>query len=84
MIIEVTRSFIEVIEEVGFDIRSRIREDQFLENERNGQIIRLYIIANVPLDTKFLCKTKNEIKVCWSFMRSFTSADLGYPLVSHR
>lgn len=52
-----------VFEEVGFDIKDRAFEDQYLERELNGQIVRLYIIENVPIKTKFAAKTKNEIKV---------------------
>lgn len=52
------------MEEVGFDMKDRASEDQYLERELNGQIIRLYIVTHVPLDTKFAPKTKGEIKVC--------------------
>ena len=78
------------MEEVGFDIKDRIHEDEYLQTERNGQIIRLYLITNVPLETKFICKTKNEnqsidsnffhfiiIVICFFVNR------LGYALVSH-
>ncbi len=51
------------MEEVGFDMKDRAFEDQYLERELNGQLVRLYIIKQVPLDTKFAAKTKNEIKV---------------------
>jgi hypothetical protein len=51
------------MEEVGFDMKDRAFEDQYLERELNGQIVRLYIVKQVPRETKFVSKTKNEIKV---------------------
>jgi len=51
------------MEEIGFDIKDRAFENQYLERELNRQLVRLYIIKQVPLDTKFAAKTKNEIKV---------------------
>jgi len=51
------------MEEVGFDMKDRAFDDQYLERDLNGQLIRLYIVKQVPLDTKFAAKTKNEIKV---------------------
>ncbi|CAF1603366.1 unnamed protein product [Rotaria sp. Silwood1] len=62
----------EVMEEVGFDMKDRAFDDQYLERDLNGQLIRLYIIKHVPLDTKFAAKTKNEIKE----MRWFRISDL--------
>lgn len=62
----------EVMEEVGFDMKDRAYDDQYLERDLNGQLIRLYIVKQVPLDTKFAPKTKNEIKE----MRWFRIADL--------
>lgn len=53
----------EVMEEVGFDMKDRAYDDQYLERDLNGQLIRLYIVKQVPLETKFAPKTKNEIKV---------------------
>ena len=56
------------MEEVGFDMKDRAYDDQYLERDLNGQLIRLYIVKHVPLDTKFAPKTKNEIKVkCFLF-----------------
>ena len=51
------------MEEVGFDMKDKAFDDQYLERDLNGQLIRLYIVKQVPLDTKFAAKTKNEIKV---------------------
>ncbi|UJR31585.1 hypothetical protein I4U23_019072 [Adineta vaga] len=62
----------EVMEEVGFDMKDRAFDDQYLERDLNGQLIRLYIVKQVPMDTKFAAKTKNEIKE----MRWFRLADL--------
>ncbi|CAF0774793.1 unnamed protein product [Adineta ricciae] len=62
----------EVMEEVGFDMKDRAYDDQYLERDLNGQLIRLYIVKQVPLDTKFAAKTKNEIKE----MRWFRLSDL--------
>ncbi|CAF0948930.1 unnamed protein product [Didymodactylos carnosus] len=62
----------EVMEEVGFDIKDRASDNTYIERLLNGQLIRLYIIANVPLDTRFCAKTKNEIKD----VRWFRLADL--------
>jgi len=62
----------EVMEEVGFDMKDRAYDDQYLERDLNGQLIRLYIVKHVPLETKFAPKTKNEIKE----MRWFRIADL--------
>ena len=51
------------MEEVGFDMKEKAFDDQYLERDLNGQLIRLYIVKQVPLETKFAPKTKNEIKV---------------------
>ncbi|CAF4408206.1 unnamed protein product, partial [Rotaria magnacalcarata] len=37
----------EVMEEVGFDMKERAFEDQYLERDVNGQLIRLYIVKHV-------------------------------------
>lgn len=54
----------EVLEETGFDISSYIDRDSFLESTINDQLVRLYIIKNVSMDTKFQPKTRCEIKSC--------------------
>ena len=61
---------LQVFEETGFDVSKIINPDVYLENKMNDQVARLYIIENVPLDTKFQPKTRKEIKVhnpkfCW-------------------
>ena len=42
---------------------SMVNKEDYLENRMNEQLTRLYIIKNVPLDTKFQPKTRKEIKV---------------------
>ena len=54
----------EVHEETGFDIRSRINEDEFVDFMLNEQRSRLYIIRDVPMNTKFTPLTRKEIKAC--------------------
>ena len=49
-------------------MKDRAFEDQYLERELNGQLVRLYMVKHVPLDTKFAPKTKNEIKVRRKFL----------------
>ena len=61
------------MEEVGFDMKDRAYDDQYLERDLNGQLIRLYIVKQVPLDTKFAAKTKNEIKVNHSYSHNLIS-----------
>jgi hypothetical protein len=56
---------------VGFDMKVRAFEDQYLERDLNGQLIRLYIVQQVPLDTKFAAKTKNEIKVSFYLIKKY-------------
>lgn len=61
---EVPRNFVlQVFEETGYDVSRLIDKDVYLENKMNDQQTRLYIIENVPLDTKFQPKTRKEIKV---------------------
>lgn len=75
------------MEEVGFDMKDRAYDDQYLERDLNGQLIRLYIVKHVPLETKFAPKTKNEIKVkrqnIFFLMKNFFSSK-GNALVSYR
>ena len=54
----------EVLEETGFDITNYISPDEWLESTINDQLVRLYIIKNIPLITKFRPKTRYEIKAC--------------------
>nr|CAG4639252.1 EOG090X07NG [Daphnia magna] len=62
----------EVLEETGFDISHLISAKEFLETTVNDQLTRLYIVPGVPHDTKFIPRTRNEIRaVQW-----FSVADL--------
>lgn len=54
----------EVLEETGFDISNLIDPNEFLESVINDQLVRLYIVRNVPMSTKFQPKTRCEIKAC--------------------
>ncbi|CAH0553454.1 unnamed protein product [Brassicogethes aeneus] len=58
----------EVLEETGFDISNYIDPNEFLESIINDQLVRLYIVRNVPLNTKFEPKTRCEIKACTWFL----------------
>ncbi|KAL5290680.1 DCP2 family protein [Megaselia abdita] len=54
----------EVYEETGYDITSLIVPTDYIEANINYQTTRLYIVRNVPLDTQFTPRTRNEIKCC--------------------
>lgn len=55
----------EVYEETGFDCSQLINENAFIEGQTsNYQYTRLYIVKNVPAETKFCPRTRNEIKEC--------------------
>ena len=53
----------QVFEETGFDIKNRICKDMYIEQKITDQLVRLYIIPGVSKDTKFLPKTRKEIRV---------------------
>ncbi|XP_060525628.1 m7GpppN-mRNA hydrolase [Cylas formicarius] len=57
----------EVLEETGFDISPFINPEEYLESIVNDQLVRLYIIKNIPLNTEFKPKTRCEIKSCTWF-----------------
>lgn len=59
----------EVYEETGFDCSHLINPNDFVEGQTsNYQYTRLYIVKNVPADTKFAPRTRNEIKDCCWFV----------------
>lgn len=59
----------EVYEETGFDCTHLINPNNFVEGQTsNYQYTRLYIVKNVPIDTKFCPRTRNEIKDCCWFV----------------
>ncbi|XP_046442554.1 m7GpppN-mRNA hydrolase-like [Daphnia pulex] len=62
----------EVLEETGFDISHLISVKEFLETTVNDQLTRLYIIPGVPHETKFIPRTRNEIRA----LQWFPIADL--------
>uniref|UniRef100_A0A1L8DFX5 m7GpppN-mRNA hydrolase n=1 Tax=Nyssomyia neivai TaxID=330878 RepID=A0A1L8DFX5_9DIPT len=57
----------EVFEETGFDISHLIQANDFFESTFNDQFTRLYVVRNVPRDTVFTPRTRNEIKCCMWF-----------------
>ncbi|KAH8296111.1 hypothetical protein KR054_001923 [Drosophila jambulina] len=54
----------EVYEETGFDITDNIDANDYIEAFINYQYTRLYVVRNIPLDTPFAPRTRNEIKCC--------------------
>ncbi|GAB0097434.1 uncharacterized protein DMENIID0001_130710 [Sergentomyia squamirostris] len=54
----------EVFEETGFDCSHLIQPGDYFESTFNDQFTRLYVVCNVPKDTKFIPRTRNEIKCC--------------------
>ncbi|XP_056649094.1 m7GpppN-mRNA hydrolase [Diorhabda carinulata] len=54
----------EVLEETGFDISNHLNPEEYFESTINDQLVRLYIIKNIPMTTKFCPKTRCEIKAC--------------------
>lgn len=55
----------EVLEETGFDCGHLIDWSCYFEGTTsNFHFSRLYIVNNVPMDTKFCPRTRNEIKDC--------------------
>ena len=59
----------EVYEETGFDCTHLVNDKDFVEGQTsNYQYTRLYLVKNVPMDTKFCPRTRNEIKDCAWFV----------------
>ncbi|XP_034659358.1 mRNA-decapping enzyme subunit 2 isoform X2 [Drosophila subobscura] len=54
----------EVYEETGFDITDIIDANDYIEAFINYQYTRLYVVRNVPMETQFAPRTRNEIKCC--------------------
>ncbi|ELU02605.1 hypothetical protein CAPTEDRAFT_229101 [Capitella teleta] len=52
----------EVLEETGFDISDLIDLNEYIDFKMHEQLTRLYLVPNVPLDTQFQPRTRNEIK----------------------
>lgn len=53
-----------MLEETGFDISPLIDKNEFIESIINDQLVRLYVISGIKMDTKFQPRTRNEIKYC--------------------
>jgi hypothetical protein len=54
----------EVMEEIGFDVKDLIRENDYIEHVLRGeQRNRLYIIPGVSEETQFCPQTRKEISV---------------------
>lgn len=49
-----------------------VDKNEYLENQMNDQLTRLYIVPGVPMTTKFQPKTRKEIKVCENVCNSTT------------
>ncbi|XP_075237251.1 m7GpppN-mRNA hydrolase-like [Lycorma delicatula] len=60
----------EVLEETGFDISKMINANDYIESNVNDQLIRLYIVTGISIDTKFQPQTRNEIKAVEWFLLS--------------
>ena len=52
----------EVLEETGYDISDKLVDNEYLQININDQVIRLYIVPNVSIQTKFEPRTRREIK----------------------
>ena len=63
-----TRGFeyLQVLEETGFDISDLIDPNEFVEYKLNEQQSRLYVVQNVPMNSKFMPRTRREIRVSTS------------------
>lgn len=66
---------LQVLEETGFDISDLIDVGEYIDFKMHEQLSRLYLVPNVPMDTKFQPRTRNEIKVR-------TTIVLPYPFAS--
>ena len=53
----------EVYEEKSFAVGDLLNPDNFIELLNENQLIRLYIIENVPHNARFFPRTRKEIKV---------------------
>ncbi|XP_018330776.1 m7GpppN-mRNA hydrolase [Agrilus planipennis] len=54
----------EVLEETGFDISNYIDPDLYFESIINEQLVRLYVIKGISMETEFKPRTRCEIKAC--------------------
>ncbi|XP_078689771.1 m7GpppN-mRNA hydrolase-like isoform X2 [Branchiostoma floridae x Branchiostoma belcheri] len=58
----------EVLEETSFDITPLLDPEAYIEHRMNEQLVRLYIVAGVSMETDFKPKTRKEIK-CLKWFR---------------
>jgi mRNA-decapping enzyme subunit 2 len=54
---------LQVLEETGFDIADLIDLNEYIDFKMHEQLTRLYLVPNIPMDTTFQPRTRNEIKV---------------------
>ncbi len=54
-------STIQVYEEVGFDIRPYVKENEYIERTIKSQKIHLFIVHGISEDTSFETQTRKEI-----------------------
>ena len=55
---------LKVYEEIGLDVRGRVRKEWVIERALLGHSNRMFIIPDIPEDTKFATRTRKEIAVC--------------------
>ncbi len=65
----------EVLEEIGFDISSRLDPNDYLQTEIGPQAVRLYLVKNVSEDSSFQTMTRKEI----SAIKWISMAELSNP-----
>ncbi|CAH1254383.1 DCP2 [Branchiostoma lanceolatum] len=58
----------EVLEETSYDITPLLDPEAYIEHRMNDQLVRLYIVAGVSMETDFKPKTRKEIK-CLKWFR---------------
>lgn len=61
--------FLQVHEEIGYDITPLLNPDDFIEVTMNDQKMTLFIVCDVPRDAKFETLTRKEISVSLSWGR---------------
>lgn len=59
------------MEEIGFDIRAYVKEENSIEVFIQEQKLKMYIVSNVPEFTVFETQTKKEISVCVHLLVAF-------------
>lgn len=54
---------LKVFEEVGYDMASKVNENDCIESVAKERRVKLYIVSGVPEDTSFETHTRGEISV---------------------